>query len=326
MTSTNKFFVFIFALSVILLLPSLFEFFYFKNLNSNSTNFKDNLPELNILKDEKFSILFVGDIMLDRTIRKDGEAQGYEELFSCLTNEFSKYDYVIGNLEGTITDYESVSKNAEYLSPSSFRFTFDKNAVKALVDIGLSAVSIGNNHIKDFGNEGIEQTVQKAEELKLITFGDPREGRVRYKILNIKDTNIALIPYNQFFGTTEQTLEDLFNTQKNSDIQIVYTHWGNEYVEANQVTKSLARNFVDSGADLIVGTHPHVIQESEIYKNVNIYYSLGNFIFDQYWEESVRKGLTLSVTFDNKKIISIEEKIIESKRNAGTCFKNAPLP
>lgn len=270
------------------------------------------------------SLLFVGDIMLDRTIRKDGELYGYENIFACLEEEFKKYDEVIGNLEGTITSNKSVSRDAEYLSPESYRFTFDKKAVESLKNIGLSIVSIGNNHIRDFGNDGIIQTIQAGFDLELDIFGDPRTSSQGYIIKNIKGNRVAFIAYNQFFGTVNQTFEDLEAAKKASDIQIIFTHWGDEYVPVRGGIKTLAHNFVDKGADLIIGTHPHVIQENETYKGVEIFYSLGNFIFDQYWEEAVRNGLLVNVSIEDKKIISTQKIFSESIRHKGTCLKTSP--
>jgi poly-gamma-glutamate capsule biosynthesis protein CapA/YwtB (metallophosphatase superfamily) len=74
---------------------------------------------------------------------------------------------------------------------------------------------------------------------------------------------------------------------------------------------------------LIIGAHPHVIQEEEMYKSVPIYYSLGNFIFDQYWEESVRNGLGVHITIQDKKIVDRERVLFENTRHKGTCVKNS---
>lgn len=304
---------------------------YFIASSYFSENYSEEISILNFTQKENkkesepISFLFVGDIMLDRTIRKDGEVYGYSNLFSCLEEEFSKYDAVIGNLEGTITNFESVSKNASYESPQSFRFTFDPRAVQALKDIGLSIVSIANNHIRDFGDEGIAQTIKHASEMNLKTFGDPRLNSQRYTIENFKDIKIAFIPYNEFFGTKEQTYSDLKSTENISDIQIIFAHWGDEYTSPRTDIKNLAHSFVDNGADLIIGAHPHIIQESEVYENVSIYYSLGNFIFDQYWEEKVKTGLTVSVEIKDKKILITKESKTENVRHKGTCFKNPPL-
>lgn len=291
--------------------------------SSNKKTIKEVVSEF---KEEKviektIRLFFVGDIMLDRTIRKDGELYGYQTLFACLEKDLSGYDRVIGNLEGTVTDFPSVSRDATYEAPESFRFTFDKNAVQTLKDIGLTTVSLANNHIKDFGNEGIQQTVSNLDELKINHFGDPRKESVGYFIDTIHDTKIAFIPYNQFFGTKEQVVKDLEATQNISDIQIIFAHWGDEYTPARSDIKALAYQFADAGADLIIGAHPHVIQEKEIYKSVPIYYSLGNFIFDQYWEESVRTGLGVQIEIKNKKIEIRGEQRFESTRHKGTCAK-----
>ena len=269
---------------------------------------------------EPIKLLFVGDIMLDRTIRKDGEEYGYDELFACLEKPFSLYDAVIGNLEGTVTDFASVSRDASYQAPESFRFTFDIEAVRALQDIGLSVVSLANNHIRDFGEEGIQQTVSNLDTLGMVQFGDPRISKQRWVIQDINGTKIAYVAYNQFFGTVEQTLDDLQTVQTQSDIQIVFSHWGDEYVPARLDTKQTAYKFVEQGADLIIGAHPHVIQESETYKDVKIYYSLGNFIFDQYFEPAVTKGLGVEVEIFDKKILSTKEYNVKSERHKGSCF------
>lgn len=328
MSGKKDFFnIFLLSLSVVLFLYASIYFFISQINTKDIDQISFEIPVLLEKKNiEPISLLFVGDIMLDRTIRKDGESTTYSNLFSCLTEEFSKHDEVIGNLEGTITNFKSISRDASYESPESFRFTFDPEAVESLVSIGLSIVSLANNHIRDFGDEGIRQTIQNASTLNLTTFGNPQEGNQRYTIKNIKETRIAFIPYNQFFGTAEQTYTDLKQVETLSDIQIIFAHWGDEYVAAREDTKLLARSFVDKGADLIIGAHPHIIQENELYKNTPIYYSLGNFIFDQYWEESVRTGLALVVNITNKKNISITELFTESKRHQGTCFKNTPKP
>ena len=85
---------------------------------------------------------------------------------------------------------------------------------------------------------------------------------------------------------------------------MLFAHWGNEYqlVPTERQIK-LAHSFIDAGADLIIGSHPHVVEPVEIYNNKAIFYSLGNFIFDQklsYWTEH---GLALNVEWDNAKTL-----------------------
>lgn len=321
MSRKKEYFLILFFSIVVTIFSYLISSYYFKN-NFPEQEF-ENIP---FIKKEKkvlkpISILFVGDIMLDRTIRKDGEKYGYENLFACLKKDFEKYDEIVGNLEGTVTDFQSVSRDAPFESPQSFRFTFDSKAVQSLKDIGLSIVSLANNHIKDFGNEGIFQTIKNTDRMNILTFGDPRKDSQRYLIKDINGTIIAFVPYNEFFGTKEETLEDLKNTKDISDIQIIFAHWGNEYVPPRKDVINLAHNFVDEGVDLIIGGHPHIIQEDEIYKDVSIYYSLGNFIFDQYWEDAVKEGMVVEISILDKKIIKQEKMYTESMRHGGTCFK-----
>lgn len=275
-----------------------------------------------VYQNKSIKILFVGDIMLDRTIRKVGEELGYSRIFACLKEPFSKYDSIIGNLEGPVTNFKSISRNATYMSPESFAFTFDPGAVETLKSIGLSVVSLANNHIYDFGKAGAAETISHLKEMKLAYFGDPQEGANRWVIESINGTQIAYIPYNEFGGSKQETLDDIKDVQEYSDLQIVFSHWGDEYVPPRADVKSLAREFVDAGADLIIGAHPHVIQEKELYNDVWIYYSLGNFIFDQYFEPEVMEGLVVEVEIQNKKIKNFQEFKVKSKREYGTCFED----
>jgi poly-gamma-glutamate synthesis protein (capsule biosynthesis protein) len=81
------------------------------------------------------------------------------------------------------------------------------------------------------------------------------------------------------------------------DFLIVFTHWGTEYVPTqNNDQRAMARLAIDTGADLVVGAHPHVIQPNEVYRDKPIIYSLGNFIFDEMWSDDVRTGEVLALT------------------------------
>ena len=84
-------------------------------------------------------------------------------------------------------------------------------------------------------------------------------------------------------------------------------------------SRELAHSFVDAGAEIVIGSHPHVVEESEAYKGKHIYYSLGNFIFDQYFSEDVQHGLLLQVTFGQGGVLSVREIPIELKHDRRTC-------
>lgn len=114
----------------------------------------------------------------------------------------------------------------------------------------------------------------------------------------------------------------IFAEKNLGNVVVVYTHWGEEYVPRTEKMKTLARQFVDAGASLVVGSHPHVVQESERYSDQYIYYSLGNFVFDQYFSDAVRNGLLLEVTFDPSGVESIKEIPIVLHPDGRTCFRD----
>ncbi len=106
---------------------------------------------------------------------------------------------------------------------------------------------------------------------------------------------------------TDKELFDVFSfAEINSDFQIVYVHWGIEYEqESSLAQKKLANRFVEAGADLIIGHHPHVVQEVDYIDGVLVFYSLGNYIFDQYFSDSVQNGLLLHIDLTKNKSISL---------------------
>ncbi len=133
----------------------------------------------------------------------------------------------------------------------------------------------------------------------------------------INGYKIAFVNYNQFLGQSdpEKTIQAIWKarsfTGDNAKFVVVYAHWGDEYVPETEMQRVLAHRFIDAGADVIIGSHPHIIQSHESYNGKDIYYSLGNFIFDQYWNEDVRKGMGVEVTIDTKGEIKIADKIVE---------------
>jgi poly-gamma-glutamate capsule biosynthesis protein CapA/YwtB (metallophosphatase superfamily) len=100
------------------------------------------------------------------------------------------------------------------------------------------------------------------------------------------------------------------NAKKSVDILVVSFHWGNEYAPANSHQEKLAHESVDAGADIVVGTHPHVMERVEIYNEKPIFYSLGNFIFDQYFSPHTMRGMVAHVSIDPvTKVITTNEEV-----------------
>lgn len=207
----------------------------------------------------------------------------------------------MGNLEGPITENQSRSVGSVFGSADNYTFTFDPQVVGFLYDNNIQVVNIGNNHVLNFGTEGFSQTKNLLKSGDIKYFGavgsDSEEDTVHIKRSGI---TISIINYNQFSEVPiEMTLNHIRQEGEKSDIVVVYTHWGKEYeIHSNNLQQRKAHDFVDAGADVVIGSHPHVIQEKEIYHEKTIYYSLGNAIFDQYFSDDTKHGLAVQMFVD----------------------------
>ena len=253
-------------------------------------------------------ILFVGDMNFDRYIRKVGENKGEDYIFSCIDNFLKDSDLVVGNLEGPITDNPSVSLGSTIDTPDNYTFTFPPNTAKLLVKNNIKLVNLGNNHINNFGQEGFASTKKYLE-----------EAEVNYLDFRVK--NISFISYNEFGGdSAKKVAQKIVEEKKEGRVVFVYTHWGDEYIAPPQRVKNYAKLFAEAGADYIIGSHPHVVLESEKIGETIVYYSLGNFIFDQYWNKEVSTGLVLEVNIKGDDIKIIEHKV-SLNRDGRTCLE-----
>lgn len=245
-------------------------------------------------QEQPIKILFVGDIMLDRNVAKKIRRDGFISLFKDIKEIFENKDLVIGNLEGTLTDNKSIS---EY-DHNILRFTFNPDFAKELKNLGFSGFSLANNHSSDFYNDGYIQTKKNLVDAGLFSFGSSRNDVNISNIVSYKDKNICFIGYHDLYTYDESpVIDEIKNIRPNCDYIIVFAHWGDEYktIQSERQTM-LSHSFIDNGADLIIGAHPHVVEPVEIYKNKAIFYSLGNFMFDQDFSYDTQHGLAVSVS------------------------------
>lgn len=268
------------------------------------------------------TLAFVGDILLDRHIRKMAQRDGYPALVSSMKEAFAEFDFAFGNLEGPVTSRASISEGSEVGSPQNFAFTFSPESLSLLSSLGIGAVSIGNNHILDLGREGLKETKQHLREARIAFVGDPSSPQNRGREFTVGGESFAIVYFNQFLGDTEEQVASYLSERDTERIPyIVFAHWGEEYERApTETQRSLARAFVDAGARMVIGAHSHVIGEKEIYRGVPIYYSLGNFVFDQYFSEEVSCGLLLGVDISNGDIQKIEERTVRMRVDGTTQF------
>lgn len=244
------------------------------------------------------TIIFGGDMMFDRYIRQMSVDKGYDHILADVSEKLNTADLVVANLEGPVTDSESQSLHSEIGSYDNYIFTFDPVVLETLKKNKMTLVNIGNNHISNFGTQGVTDTKRFIKEAGLNYFGDTgTTGEQRYYVKEINGQRIAFVNYNAFVPKAmENAMEDIAIVTDAADHIILYTHWGEEYVtHSREHEQIVAHQFIDAGVDLIIGSHPHVVQESEVYKGRTIYYSLGNFVFDQYFSNDTRSGLLVEM-------------------------------
>lgn len=266
-------------------------------------------------------LLFGGDAMFDRYIRDVGERHGGAYAFSCLQDELRKADVVVVNLEGPITANESVSQGTKDGEDGHYQFTFPLATAQELFAHNVRVVNIGNNHIMNFSREGLLETKTALDFAGVEYFGDPDRGEAE-RVLR-KDVNgipLSFVNWSDWTSDkTDHTVAQVRREKEAGRLPIVYAHWGDEYAPAPERTKVLARQFVDAGAELVLGSHSHIEGEHEVYRGKDIYYSLGNFIFDQYFSDEVRNGIMVRAYVRADGVVRTERMPIRLEPDGRTC-------
>ncbi len=256
-----------------------------KNTEENS------LPLENDFLETK-TIIFVGDIMLDRAVERLMKKNSFLYPFEKISQFLKGTDLTFGNLEGPIV------KNPPNFSDDSLQFAFYPEAIEGLKFANFNLLSLANNHTLNMGKSGLKQTREFLKKENINFVGDPLKCSDEFLFQKDKITFLA---FNKTFPSNcpdEEIIETIKSVKKQNpeNFLIVSIHWGNEYqVKSSVFQQKLARKIIDAGADLIIGHHPHVVQEIEIYNNKLIFYSLGNFVFDQYFSQQTQQGLAVAL-------------------------------
>lgn len=265
---------------------------------------KEPSPVSEKLVDNSFTIGFTGDIMLARNVENLMQVHGGGYPYQGQVFASSSLDYLVGNFEA------SVPKVHQKTPSGAFQFSVEAKYLSFLTEANFTHVSLANNHALDHGHDGYKNTKLALADEGLASFGHPTQvatSSVTY--LTQGSTTVAIIGLHTLFtAINDKDLQRVLTVAKaRSDWQIAYVHWGNEYVETPQAQdKLLAEKLVKYGIDLIIGHHPHVIQTIDQIDGVPVFYSLGNYIFDQYFSRSVQEGLALVVHFDEGKMHQID--------------------
>lgn len=247
------------------------------------------------------TVLFTGDIMLDRIVlAKTKKAGDYNFPFLKITDFLKSFDLRIANLEGPITDFKSVSNEA---GGNRLIFTFSPLFLEPLKK-NFDILSLANNHTSNFGDKGLRQTRDYLDGAGIKYFGDPNNN-VEYlaTTTEFNSIKIGFIGFNELAKNGfENILLKIKELRPRVDWLFIYPHWGSEYETKKPSDKQQqeAREMIDAGADAVIGSHPHVVQPSEEYKGKMIFYSLGNFVFDQYFSAETMQGLAVAVKLEKR--------------------------
>ena len=270
--------------------------------------------EVKIPDDVTINLSVIGDIMCHNTQYNDAYENGiydFSYIFDDVREELSKADFAVGNLETTFAGSErGYSSYPQFNSPESLAV--------AIKDAGIDLVSTANNHSLDTGYKGIEKTIDFLDQFQLLHTGTykSKEEQNQTTIANIKGLKVAFLSFT--YGTNgiqvpsgkeycinlinDDFIIDRLNLakQQNPDIICVFMHWGEEYqLSPNNEQTRLANLLFDNGVNIILGSHPHVLQKMENNDRGFVIYSLGNFVSGQV-KENTRDSIILNLTITKK--------------------------
>lgn len=248
--------------------------------------------------DSRLTLLFFGDLMLDRNVKLAIGTSSSNFLLADLEQSgvFAKSDIISANLEGAVV------KGGEHRPPENkYDFSFRPEEVSSLKELGFNFFNLANNHLADQGGNGIIETEKNLTDSGFSFAGcqDREVGACTSKIIEKKGRRIGLAGASMVYGkfAEEKFINEIRRLASTTDLVVVQLHWGIEYEhEAAKNQIILAHKLIEAGADMIIGHHPHVVGGFEIYKDKPIFYSLGNFIFDQNFSLDTREELGVKIS------------------------------
>lgn len=321
-----------------------------------------------VLRDEFEGLLDSSEIMKEHHIYRktctDSEAVRltFAGDFSFANDYMPAQNYTAKGIDGAFSkEVQQTMHNADiFMANNEFCYTTSTNAVpykeyhfkanpstvSRLDEMGVDIVSVANNHLYDFGEEGFVDTIDTLERADVPFVGgghnleEAKNSIVYFLVNGMKIAYIAATQveidagYNEAAMFTKPATDtragvvrcfdpamvnDMIKTAKeHADFVVVYPHWGHEYIQELQPDEQkIAYSFVDAGADVILGAHPHILQGAEYYKDVPIFYSLGNFSFSSRVRDI--SLVSLVVTIDGIK----NARFIPAMENAGITIQCA---
>lgn len=265
---------------------------------------------------EGATLLAVGDVMLGRGVLDEPDP------LADVAAWLQTADLVLGNFEGVIPDLDASP------APPGYDLRMPPTAAAQLRAAGFDVMGLANNHSLDLGPAGLEHTAAQvtAAGLVVIGAGPDRETAVQPWLQTINDVQLALLAFNAIPDPVgrdailphqanswtraewdmETAVAAVADARAQANAVIVSIHWGYEYQRrADPAQRRMAEALLAAGADLIIGHHPHVVQETAVQSGRFVAYSLGNFVFDQGQGET-GQGLALRAVFDAEGLLAVQ--------------------
>lgn len=245
--------------------------------------------------DDAVKLAFVGDVLFAGTVEAQLKQNGYDYPYREVKNCLEEPDVTAANLETPVSERGAAALQKEYTYRSS------PQALPAFVQAGFDLVNLANNHVLDYGRDALLDTLSHLDKEGIRRVGAGRDEEEAFSpvIVERKGIKLAFLGFSRVVpdvswyagkgkpgvaGTYDHLLPQvkkaIDDARAEADLVIVMVHWGLERKEKpEQYQRNLAHMYIDAGADLVVGSHPHVLQGFEMYKGKWIAYSLGNFLF-----------------------------------------------
>lgn len=248
---------------------------------------------------EPVILLFAGDTMLARSVGDMMAANSnWIWPFAHIASVTRAADLAFANLETTISTRGSPSG-------CTYCFRADPRVTQGLLYAGFDVLSVANNHVHDYGPDAYADTLAYVSDAAM----SPVSGEPIIK--TVHGTRIAYLAYAYPFDEA-RIMAAIPLAKAQADVLVVSMHSGTEYDPIyNAAQERVYRAVVDEGADLVIGTHPHVVQDVEQYHDAWIAYSLGNFVFDQNFSDVTRRGLMLRATVRDGRVTGVEQLPVE---------------
>ncbi len=251
-----------------------------------------------------------GDVMLGRTVLAESRNHGnlswpFEHI------DLSDADITIVNLESPLTS------DCQQLDLSTMIFCSPIESAQVLATAGVDAVNLANNHILDQSVKGYNETLKALQDAGVLPVDENHLA-----IITKDNIRIGVMGINRIRQTAEYTIltpqqiaEKVTTARKQVDILIVCLHDGQEYNHSyTDDQQNIAQTAIDAGADIVAGTHPHVIEPTVNYRDHLIFFSLGNLIFDQKGSD-VNTGLVVILFFQGNQLTNYQIQQVDIIHN-----------